>query len=454
MSMGKITRSKTYNELRHREIGNRPPRGRPPRRGVIDIEVIPPNERRQERPLPEIRLPMPPEPRLNEPRLNEPRVNIPQRTTPPREVPTASRPKEVNAGNVSNSVSSNQNQTNNVSSQPPTINATSNTSNTVTFPGQLNASQLQQKMAAIYTPQIASIINNAASSVGVNSEVNSENVFNPHFNNKNVPTHTPSYINPPMNTSMSNGNVIHPHPQIAPNHVPNYHNNPIMGTYNHSPMVQNYPIIPINSGSDSTGVFPHHSSSSSNSNFMNIPSHGVNVLDANHQAGSAIVRTPSTATINSNGTIPSPIDSVNGPPISFVPPAHNSDNASVNNYANRVNPPSSATPESARQRPKYYRLPDLDSLDTVYDVWNEWNVGLNDNPSVIALLEVYGNKWATENKDPLIARKKIIKEIQIRTNDSEIDKVINDMERMRDGHSLTWLAKKFGKKRTPTHHDD
>ncbi|CAG8523628.1 11723_t:CDS:2 [Acaulospora colombiana] len=422
--MGKITRSKTYNELRHRDISNRPPRGRPPRRGVIDIDVIPPNERRQERPLPEIRLPMPPEPSNSSSNSS-----------------SDGREKEVNATNVSKAVSSNQNPTSSVSSSPP-INPTSHTA---TFPGQLNANQLQQQMAAVYTPQIASIISNVASNMGVGSDVNAENVFSPHFNNNNVPKHTSSY-NPSISSPMSNGNVIHSHTPIAPNHASNFHNNPIVGTYNHPPMVQNFPIIPINGGADSGGMFPHHAGSGSNNSFMNTPSHGVNVLDANRQANT-IVRTPSTTTINSTGTISSPIDSANGPPISFTSPVHNSDNSSVNNYTtSRIIPTPSTVSENTR--PKYYCLPELDTLDTVYDVWNEWNVGLNGNPSVITLLETYGNKWASENKDPLIARKKIIKEIQIKTKDIEIDEVIDEMERMRDGRGLTWLAKKFGKKKS------
>ncbi|CAG8435352.1 5564_t:CDS:1 [Diversispora eburnea] len=112
---------------------------------------------------------------------------------------------------------------------------------------------------------------------------------------------------------------------------------------------------------------------------------------------------------------------------------------------------SSSSAEVTKLNPEYYHLPELDSLDTVYDVWNEWNVGLNGNPSVITLLETYGTTWASENKDPLIARKKIIKEIQVRiNNDLAIDEVINDMERMKAGQGLSWLSKKFGKKRDST----
>ncbi|CAG8783950.1 41942_t:CDS:1 [Gigaspora margarita] len=195
-----------------------------------------------------------------------------------------------------------------------------------------------------------------------------------------------------------------------------------------------------------------------NNNSMIRQHHGVNSINMllDTTLTSAIVRSPSTATINSNGSIPSPIDSANGPPInspiSFGESTLALDNPPINSLVNQMNNPLNIS-QSSIQKPKYHNLPELDTLDTVYDVWNEWNVGLDGNPSIITLLEVYGNKWAGENKDTLIARKKIIKEIQTRTRDIGVDKAISEMERLRNGNGLTWLSKKFGgkKKATPAH---
>ncbi|GBB97985.1 hypothetical protein RclHR1_03110017 [Rhizophagus clarus] len=99
-------------------------------------------------------------------------------------------------------------------------------------------------------------------------------------------------------------------------------------------------------------------------------------------------------------------------------------------------------------RPRYYRIPDIDTLDTVFDVWNEWNFGIGDNPSIISLIETYGNKWQINNSVNLAARKKIIKMIKLKANDMGLDKAIDEMEKMMGSNKLSWLVDNFhGKKK-------
>ncbi|CAG8516301.1 5190_t:CDS:10, partial [Ambispora gerdemannii] len=95
--------------------------------------------------------------------------------------------------------------------------------------------------------------------------------------------------------------------------------------------------------------------------------------------------------------------------------------------------PPSPTPTS----PRYHRLPELGALNTVYDVWNEWHVGLDGNPSVEELLTKYGSKWASDNSSRLSRRRKIIKEIKRRIEDYGNDErtAINSLEKMRAGKS-------------------
>jgi hypothetical protein len=104
--------------------------------------------------------------------------------------------------------------------------------------------------------------------------------------------------------------------------------------------------------------------------------------------------------------------------------------------------------EAIAARPRYYRIPDIDTLDTVFDVWNEWNVGIGGNPSIVSLMETYGNKWQINNSVNLAARKKIIKMIKLRAVDIGLDKAIDEMEKMMGSNKLSWLADNFhGKKK-------
>ncbi|CAB4394538.1 unnamed protein product [Rhizophagus irregularis] len=99
-------------------------------------------------------------------------------------------------------------------------------------------------------------------------------------------------------------------------------------------------------------------------------------------------------------------------------------------------------------RPRYYRIPDIDTLDTVFDVWKEWNFGIGDNPSIVSLIETYGNKWQINNSGNLAARKKIIKMIKLRAVDIGLDKAIDEMEKIMGSNKLSWLADNFhGKKK-------
>ncbi|CAG8737913.1 10917_t:CDS:1, partial [Racocetra fulgida] len=438
-------------------------------------------------------------------------VTVETREMPPQitRFPTQITPiiANNNNANVNNATTVNPPESNNSVSQ------IHQTSNSTQFTEPTNSSPLQQHLAATsYAPQIASIINNVASNLAVNAGINS-NVLGSQYNNVSTTDTTPYIVNPSMIASNNTINSVHS--PITSNHASSFHNGSAINTFNSSPPPPSHIGTSHNSNpSIQSGVSPHHSSQSgisphhdsqplispchdsqplishnncqsgisthytsqsgipcqaemssnqaeqnmNNNNSMIRQHHGVNSINMllDTTLTSAIVRSPSTATINSNGSIPSPIDSANGPPInspiSFGESILAMDNTPMSGIVNQMNNPLSI-PQSSIQRPKYHNLPELDTLDTVYDVWNEWNVGLDGNPSIITLLEVYGNKWAGENKDTLIARKKIIKEIQTRTHDIGVDKAISEMERLRNGNGLTWLSKKFGgkKKATPAH---
>ncbi|CAG8751321.1 8365_t:CDS:1 [Racocetra fulgida] len=94
-------------------------------------------------------------------------------------------------------------------------------------------------------------------------------------------------------------------------------------------------------------------------------------------------------------------------------------------------------------RPRYYRLPVISTLNTVYDVWNEWNVGLDGNPSVVMMMESYGNKWLVDNSVILAPRKKVIKEVQRRALEVGLDDALSELERIKGTNDLVWLAEKI-----------
>nr|CAG8494205.1 9221_t:CDS:2 [Entrophospora candida] len=79
----------------------------------------------------------------------------------------------------------------------------------------------------------------------------------------------------------------------------------------------------------------------------------------------------------------------------------------------------------------------------VYDVWNEWNIGLDgNNVSIIDMIEKSGNKWPLENSLELKPRKRIIEYIHHRIERQEVglDDVLNELEIFRRDRDLLWLA--------------
>ncbi|CAG8622395.1 2076_t:CDS:1 [Cetraspora pellucida] len=389
----------------------------------------------------------------------------------------------VNAGINSNVLGSQYNNVSTTDSPPyivnPSMITSNNTINSVHSPITSNHTSSFHKGSAINTfnssplpPSHIGTSHNSNPSIqsGVSSHHSSQSGISPHHDNQ--PLISSRHDSQPLisHSNCQSGISTHYTSQsgISPHHnnqsgISSHHNNQ-SGIPTH---VSNQSVIsPLQ---DSQSEMSAHRTcqaemssnqveqNMNNNNSMIRQHHGVNSINMllDTTLTSAIVRSPSTATINSNGSIPSPIDSANVPPInspiSFGESTLSMDNP-IGGLVNQMNNPLSI-PQNSIQRPKYHSLPDLDTLDTVYDVWNEWNVGLDGNPSIITLLEVYGNKWAGENKDTLIARKKIIKEIQTKTNNIGVDKAISEMERLRNGNGLTWLSKKFGgkKKATPAH---
>ncbi|CAJ0758922.1 6390_t:CDS:2, partial [Entrophospora sp. SA101] len=77
---------------------------------------------------------------------------------------------------------------------------------------------------------------------------------------------------------------------------------------------------------------------------------------------------------------------------------------------------------------------DLDTLECVADVWNEWMSGIDGYPSIIKSLETYDMRWANDNKETLLSRKKIVKELQDRSRSGSvgIDQAIRELEVMRN----------------------
>ncbi|CAG8459750.1 13844_t:CDS:2 [Funneliformis caledonium] len=350
MSMGKITRNKTYNELRHNKLPATRPRGRPPtRRGIIDLDSIPTRNSS-----------------IQEPQFALPEVLFPsmQQDRPPPN-------NNVLSGNCEPGSSTT------TTSTIITIKMT-----TITHTDANNHSTTTTTVTTDISPVSSNTISSDPTTLMVETRE-----LSPHVD-RCPPIDADGVIN--NNNDPTDTEIVH------------------LADYGE-------PLIDprISSGTSNLGISDHLNSS-------NI-SNTTNAIN--------MVRSPSTSTINSVGTSSSPVlDS------SFVDSnTVGSDTSCLMNRSSHS--PMSNSPiihSSIISRPNYYYLPELDTLGTVYDVWNEWNVGLSGNPSIIALLETYGTKWANENKETLLLRKKLIKEIQQRSNVIGVDRAINELERMRD----------------------
>nr|CAG8566908.1 6597_t:CDS:2 [Entrophospora candida] len=99
-------------------------------------------------------------------------------------------------------------------------------------------------------------------------------------------------------------------------------------------------------------------------------------------------------------------------------------------------------PQRIRRKPERL-LEEVAKVQTVYDVWNEWNIGLDgNNVSIIDMIEKSGNKWPLENSLELKPRKRIIEYIHHRIERQEVglDDVLNELEIFRRDRDLLWLA--------------
>ncbi|CAG8540475.1 11104_t:CDS:2 [Funneliformis mosseae] len=101
---------------------------------------------------------------------------------------------------------------------------------------------------------------------------------------------------------------------------------------------------------------------------------------------------------------------------------------------------SSPVVNSLEPLPPYYHMIPIETMGSVTDIWNEWNVGINGNPSVILMMERYGGKWVYENEYHLRKRRIIVKEVQVRSEQIGIYDALAELERLRNGNSLLWLA--------------
>ncbi|CAG8522307.1 8976_t:CDS:1 [Paraglomus brasilianum] len=93
------------------------------------------------------------------------------------------------------------------------------------------------------------------------------------------------------------------------------------------------------------------------------------------------------------------------------------------------------------------RLPDVIETISVRELYYEWFNGINGNPSIQSLIEAYGTKWTKENTTTLTKRKKILTEIMNRQKEVGLEAAIDELEKMRNGRSLSWLVDQFGVKR-------
>ncbi|PKC66741.1 hypothetical protein RhiirA1_418974 [Rhizophagus irregularis] len=101
---------------------------------------------------------------------------------------------------------------------------------------------------------------------------------------------------------------------------------------------------------------------------------------------------------------------------------------------------SSSIANSIEQLQPYYNIPPIETVGSVTDIWNEWSEGINGNPSVISMMERYGVKWVVENEYHLKKRRIIVKEVQVRSEQIGIYEALTELERLRSGNSLLWLA--------------
>jgi hypothetical protein len=104
---------------------------------------------------------------------------------------------------------------------------------------------------------------------------------------------------------------------------------------------------------------------------------------------------------------------------------------------------SNSVANSIKQLPPYYHIPPIETIESVTDIWNEWSAGINGNPSVILMMEQYGVKWVYENEYHLKKRRIIVKEVQSRSDQIGIYEALAELEKLRGGNSLLWLAERI-----------
>ncbi|CAG8837245.1 13502_t:CDS:1 [Gigaspora margarita] len=246
------------------------------------------------------------------------------------------------------------------------------------------------------------------------------------------------------------------HNQTTVTDATNYsHNNKMY--YNPQPNIDayqqtNYPK-PVASQAYNTGTFTNPASS-----FQDIPSTSNNNSSITYMDNTPTIPyhnysshySDPTSHCSQSSTVPYMWSSNNpcsaGPSTSGL---QNNGNSFQSNVS-ESNAPSTCDSECcmgnskfAGSRPRYYRLPVISSLSTVYDVWNEWNVGLDGNPSVVMMMESYGNKWLLDNSVVLAPRKKVIKEVQRRALEVGLDDALSELERIKGINDLVWLAEKI-----------
>ncbi|CAG8812461.1 12811_t:CDS:2, partial [Gigaspora rosea] len=197
----------------------------------------------------------------------------------------------------------------------------------------------------------------------------------------------------------SQSNLQH-QPNSVSTSYPVTQNPPDIRLTGHNQTTTNYPT-PVASQAYSTGTFTNPASS-----FQDIPSTSNNNSSITYMENTPTIPyhnysshySDPTSHCSQSTTIPYMWSSNNpcsaGPSTSVL---QNNGNSFQSNVS-ESNAPSTCDSECcmgnskfAGSRPRYYRLPVISTLSTVYDVWNEWNVGLDGNPSVVMMMESYGN---------------------------------------------------------------